>query len=438
MHNLLDETPWITGSTLDGSQFELPLAQVFTRAHELALITTENPMQTAAILRLMCAAAIAADAVSGQTLDTGKIVDRLHLYRDRFELSGSPDAFMQTPIDCDEPCGIAALDPTRASGGDHTLWDHRTEDDPLPITPAAAARQLVALQAAGAGGLQKGPFPPGSPTRERSGPKGTITLLATWFAIGTTLAETIAINCAGVTKGEPGDAPCWERPTPDSVKRPRNPTGPCDWLTWLPRRIRLYPDGAGGYDRCVIRPGFVHDDDLNILETGYDPHLAEHVTHAHGTVYPARSVWLNPERAQGLYSAPMTPAIEFVTTDNGDQTVFDRVPADAPKKLAKARATLTDKYGDAYDEHVTEDVAVLYKKDTIFPGLAAVAHADRHPDTRVKFVVYGRETDKAKYNGDWQLFCEVDTAIPPDAQTLAEDDDPSPHVEGSGDVPTLF
>jgi CRISPR type I-E-associated protein CasA/Cse1 len=296
MHNLVNEVAWVPVTDMTGAPAELTLAQVVERSNELSFLAGQNPVEMAATMRLLCAAAIASGAATGADLDIDRLGSYLGEWSHRFDMADSAEPFMQTHAPGLEPGPVAALNPARTAGGDHTWFDWRATPDIAPIDAASAARQLVAMQAAGTGGLQRGPKPSTVPSL--SGPKGTLARNVAVFVVGPTLAASIAANCAGVEHPE-ADRPYWERPHQGLRGGKRHPDGSCDWLTWQPKRIMLTVDGAGRYDGCAIWPGdtppkAVADDPRQI-----DPHVVTRVL-TKTTTGPAGSNFASPTRLQRL------------------------------------------------------------------------------------------------------------------------------------------
>lgn len=282
MHNLVDELPWIPVLAKGGGTRLLTLDQTIAAAHEIEAVACDNPVETAAVWRLLCAAALRSGAAdgTGRGLDTTAMRDYLRRHRHRFDLADTPAPFMQ-PAGCD---GIpvqsaSAIVPERIAGRD-PVWfaprDPGTHEAAETLPPGRAARALLATHAAGPGGLQRGPAPKGAEpaTGERapalSGPAGPASRNAVLIACTGDLADSIAAGtCAVATHS--GDLPAWERPPTGPGRVRRTPTGTVDYLTWQPKRVHLTWNGAGHCDGAAVWAG---DDIGKVDPFDYDPHIA--------------------------------------------------------------------------------------------------------------------------------------------------------------------
>lgn len=247
--NLIDQ-PWIPCLTPKGLQVTLSLKETLKQSHKLQGIAADLPLETAAIYRLLIAilhSALRGPANASDWNSLWKIgswdCPLLHTYlgvwHDRFDLFDDQQPFFQMKDDRVKPKSIISLALEMASGNNAVLFDHHTEEVPVHLTPAKAARVLISAQYFGLAGLsgleQKFTDSPWS--------RGAIILVQ-----DETLFHTLALNLIryddshpqGIGKTE-DDLPAWESEDPyiDRVI----PNGYLDYLTWQNRKIQLLPEG---------------------------------------------------------------------------------------------------------------------------------------------------------------------------------------------------
>src|SRR6266542_2044414 len=136
--------------------------------------------------------------------------------------------------------------------GSALLFEHLAATDPPSLTPAQAARWLIALQSFDTGGTKTA-----EEDKDYTSP-APLLLAATGLVCGRNLFETLMLNLYWSDLphfkdyGDPAkDKPAWERDAPDSFTL-RPPDGYLDLLTWQSRRIRLR-GATDEEDRVVIR-----------------------------------------------------------------------------------------------------------------------------------------------------------------------------------------
>lgn len=254
--NLITD-PWIE-VLAEGDPAEMPLREVLLRAHEVEDLSWADPLVGAATLSLLTAIVMdshdirSVDGV-GELWEVGHL-DRAHLnsyldeHRDRFDLFSPTTPFLQVaslePVS-GSPKSVALLQPEVASGNNTPLFAASTETATPPLTPAAAARRLVALMGYDSAAIKTGakgdPAAAGGKTSGNpTGPLGAIGYVA---PIGRSLFETVVLNLpARVWRA--GDAPAWRRDPPGPSWTTRLPAGPLDLATWQSRRVRLHPEGG--------------------------------------------------------------------------------------------------------------------------------------------------------------------------------------------------
>ncbi len=264
--NLLDE-PWVPCVTADGSAQELSLADALLRAHEVRELFDESPLVTVALHRLLL-------AILHRNFGPASIGEWFQLWQrgrwneekldayftrwhERFELFHPERPFYQVP----EIAGVGAqpvsiLFQELSSGNNTTLFDHTHEGAPPALTPAHAARGLIARQAYSVGFGKSLPFYFSDSPLIRG-----FSILVT----GDSLFETLMLNLVRYDGDRPiprsrrEDLPAWEQDNPEQPRKDgTTPAGYLDYLTWQSRRIYLYPEMEGGrlvVMRCQLQQG---------------------------------------------------------------------------------------------------------------------------------------------------------------------------------------
>ncbi len=250
--NLVDQ-PWIPCLLAkDGQLYELGLRDALARAQEIRELADPSPLVAVSLHRLLLA--ILHRLFGPETFDdwatlwqqrhwNAEHVDSyFEEWRHRFDLFDPERPFYQVPRMPD----VGTLPPSVlaqewAAGNNPTLFDHTTDVRPAPMTPAQAARYLVAQQAFAIGGGISRPF------NLSNAPLATgLSVLAA----GANLFETLALNLLehGTHTPQLGraedDLPAWEQnrlPTPR--REGTVPRGRVDYLTWQSRRFHLVADG---------------------------------------------------------------------------------------------------------------------------------------------------------------------------------------------------
>lgn len=241
------QSPWIPCIQADGTSIELGLRDVLVRSHELRELHGESPLATAALHRLLLAVLHRifgpTDADEWAKLwdagrwDTARLDAYLDCWHHRFDLFHPKRPFYQAADERVKPKPLNRLIHEVAHGNNPTLFDHHTHEESPILTPAQAARALVALQVFGLSGLS------GLPQKFTDAPcaSGIVFLVQ-----GETLFETLALNLLPypddtVFLHSPDDRLAWEMDSPFTPDRTR-PHGYLDYLTWQNRRILLLPE----------------------------------------------------------------------------------------------------------------------------------------------------------------------------------------------------
>jgi CRISPR system Cascade subunit CasA len=154
--NLVDEQ-WIPVRLPDGSRDEMGIQDVLLRAKEIAAIEDPSPLVVAALHRFLLA--VLYRALEGPTdidqakklfkegFPSNKIIAYLKKWRDRFWLFDEKYPFGQVPTF--EPKKWRAWTALAVECNADTakvLFDHTSEEEPGSISPASAARWLLATQ----------------------------------------------------------------------------------------------------------------------------------------------------------------------------------------------------------------------------------------------------------------------------------------------------
>lgn len=301
--------PWIPCIGLDGVRRELGLAEVVTRAHELAAISDPSPLATFAIHRLLFA--IVHRVQQGPKsprewkalwdvgrFDASKYEKYFEKWKARFDLFHPNWPFLQvggfeTINSKNEPtpAPAARLLPELAAGNNATLFDHHVDSRPVAMSPAEAARAVLVVQAWGLGG-GKGPK-----SREWTHPYmahapcvGAVAVLVTRG----TLFKTLCANLAeiGPNKAPPftsgtTDLPTWER---EHVRPPEEtvPSGYIEFLSWPSRHIRLLPNASG-----LVSAVFLAQGPMLVKDSGQDNPFAFYEVTTNGR----RAIPLDLDRA---------------------------------------------------------------------------------------------------------------------------------------------
>lgn len=275
--NLVDE-PWIPCVTwqrpdarVHPAVEERGLEETLVQAHTAFEVLGDTPLETVSIIRLLL-------AILHRSLDVSSIVRwqaqweagrfpeaplRAYLakWRGRFNLFDAERPFYQTPsLDLSNPGSIAKL--LYQADNNPTLFDHTYIDAPPALTPARAARCLVAIQAFDTPGMKTG-----RTSEERSSQASPLVQSAVVVFRGPTLFHTLMLNLHRYSPDVDGmpwqfervkDLPAWERST-ETTAADRSPAGYCDLLTWQSRRVRLEPltgdDGVVTVRRAVLMRG---------------------------------------------------------------------------------------------------------------------------------------------------------------------------------------
>lgn len=299
--DLLEE-PWIP-VVRDNRPELVSLRRCLIDAHEIEGLTVDAPLETVAVLRQVLLP-VYLDAMFGgddglappvdeqawrRLWDVGSVdASRIGAYLDRhaqaFQLFGARPfaqvAGLATATGDTKP--VSLLLAAAASGNNVPLFSSRTEADPPALTPAAAARALLATHCFDTAGIKSGAVgdrlvKAGKTTGNVTGPLGALGVVVPF---GRTVFETLMLHTPfQPQRWRPADRPQW-RGLPDDedfaggpgwASRPAR--GLLDLLTWQARRIRLIPEFEG--DAVVVRRVVVAAGDrLTEIPQQVEPHTA--------------------------------------------------------------------------------------------------------------------------------------------------------------------
>jgi CRISPR system Cascade subunit CasA len=247
----LVNSPWIPCIDAEGHAVDLSLRGALGRAHEMCELYGESPLVTAALYRLLVTVLHrvfgpkdlgAWDALwNTGHWDAGQLDAYFEQWQHRFDLFDDQYPFYQAPDERVKLKSVASLIHDVASGNNATLFDHHTDDRGLVLTPAQAARMLIAAQVFGLAGLS------GLPQKFTD---GTCASGIVFLVQGDNLFETLALNLLqypdeSVMAYSPQDQPAWEMNDPYTPDRAR-PLGYLDYLTWQNRRVLFLPEEESG------------------------------------------------------------------------------------------------------------------------------------------------------------------------------------------------
>lgn len=287
----LTSEPWIVCRTTSGDLAELCLSDLFKRAPELSGLANESPVIDAAVFRLLLAILHRNVGPSDDeqweelwnagNFDSPQIDGYLENWKSRFDLFHPETPFYQVGnLVKQTPNYENGKKPARelvaeqsAYGAARELFESRPEGHQEVLTPARAARWLVAVQAFHPGGLLSRDTKNGDPTAAKS---GLVCNAAVVSVQGATLFQSLVLNLIRYPSDDfphtAKDAPAWEQPPLEKYKV-RPCLGLLDWYTWQSRRIQLLPNAAGHVESFVLLAG--HE----LSESGTTDPMCAYKTH---------------------------------------------------------------------------------------------------------------------------------------------------------------
>lgn len=299
LFSLLDE-PWLSARTVGtvarggpqgglGSLEKVGVRRLLLSADQFQDIVVDLPTQKPAIFRQLLLP-IVVDAL-GPPADAAEWLDMfragafspqqsaaltayLDKHRRSFDLLDAVDPFAQVAglhTAKGETKGSSLLVATAATGNNVPLFSSRTEGDPLPLTPAQAARWLVHTHCWDTAAIKTGVVgdPQVKAGKTTGNPVGPLGQLGVVMPVGRTIFETLLLNIPFGQAPLSDDLPQWRRravegrvedtlscATPAWQIRPSR--GLLDVWTWQARRIRLVPEDTQGgvrVQRVIVAAG---------------------------------------------------------------------------------------------------------------------------------------------------------------------------------------
>ncbi len=263
--NLTNEK-WLPCVMTDGTLRDLNLREVLLEAAKIKEMIGDSPPVTIALHRLLLAILHRALKSPQSTnewneirqageFDREKLESYFDKWKERFDLFDEKHPFYQS-ISARENVQEGAIIQLYFQGKNNaTLFDHSSIGAPNSLSPAEAARCLIAFQGFDFGGIKA------------DGSAQTAPLLQSAIALvkGKNLFETLLYNLHRYDETKPfpcsfvEDLPAWERDEETEAVE-RLPDGYVDLLTWQARRIFLQPeqnaDGETIVKNSVIMRGY--------------------------------------------------------------------------------------------------------------------------------------------------------------------------------------
>lgn len=378
-----------------GRRTEVSLTEAIIRAHELEGLALDDPPQAVAVLRqallpMLWTSLGVPDSeaewvrrweeghfdpekVSATIAEQSEMLDLFHPTRPFAQVGG-----LHTVKGDNKP--VSLLLPAIATGNNVPLFSARTEADPPPLTPAEAARAVLATHCWDTAAIKSGAAgdPQARAGKTTGNPTGPLGALGVIVPMGQTLFETLMLNTPILRQGlAPTDRPQWfESAGPAWRSRPA--LGLLDLLTWQSRRIRLFPE-TDGQGRTVVRRVIVSAGDRLAPLPEIEPHTAwRRVDKPRPGDPPRRPIRHQPGRAlwRGMTALlatrphlQQTVSAPRMLAQIADLQAEGHLPADLPLQVLAVGVT----YGN--QSAIVEDVVV----DTIPLPLAALS-----PDSDVR------------------------------------------------------
>ena len=296
--NVLDKG-WIPVRTNQGAIKKFGIRQVLSCAHELQEISIASPMEEYSVYRflgifLMDALRPETESDIEELIWAGKFdmsiienyISDCQTEGVSFDLFDPKRPFLQSPYDKSidkEKKPVGEIDFTFPHGNNHTHFDHR-QPESLYLTPAKAARLLIAVQLFCTAGVQEYP----------SGVNGA----PPYFGIvkGTNLFETLSYTLIPINSiNLPFDNPpvIWRSYEPI---QPKNKIAKTSWLKGMlfpARRIKLIKEKNSERITCVY---ICQGENYENKKIWHDPHVTYRTT-KEGLVplrpHSNRPIWQN-------------------------------------------------------------------------------------------------------------------------------------------------
>jgi CRISPR system Cascade subunit CasA len=251
--------PWVPVLS-GGTRIDVSLQDALTSADEWDGLSLDDPIQVVALLRQVLLPVVfdalgvsRSDSEWARWWDTGaldseRIAAYLSEHAHRFDLFHPEWPFAQvgglrTAKNETKPASL--LLPATATGNNVPLFSARTEGDSPALTPAEAARALLATHCWDPAAIKSGAVddPAVTAGKTTGNPTGPVGQLGVVIPLGPTLASTILLNTPIVAQGlAVQDRPQWRAEPAVPAWSPRPAKGLLDLLTWQSRRVRLIPE----------------------------------------------------------------------------------------------------------------------------------------------------------------------------------------------------
>jgi len=209
--------PWVPVLS-GGTRVDVSLQDALTRADEWDGLALEEPIQVVALLRQVLLPVVL-DALGAPrnatewsrrwnagALDGERLAAYLAEHADRFDLFHPEHPFAQvgglrTAKNESKPASL--LLPAAATGNNVPLFSARTEGDPPTLTPAEAARALLAAHCWDTAAIKSGAVgdPEAKAGKTTGNPTGPVGQLGVVIPIGPTLASTLLLNTLILPQG---------------------------------------------------------------------------------------------------------------------------------------------------------------------------------------------------------------------------------------------
>ncbi len=325
--------PWIPVTFTDGQTGHVALQEALLRAHAIREVSSDAPVQVAAIYRLLLALflRIFPESIERETwwklwknksLPDAPVRDYFTQWIHRFELFDERFPFMQHPHPlADSPDTVNRLFHERASGNNPTLFDHSIDWHPTPEPPERVVPALLATQAAALGGGRSSPFYLSHAPLIQGG--------ALFWIRGRTLFEALLLNAPPIQQAripsQEDDRPLWEHKQPPDPgtfqKNGRPPRGYLDYLTVLSRMVRLEP-------QIPVRKIWYNQGDKLDVQGPMDPLMAYTMDKTRGWVplrlQPERVLWRDSHVILGLNLRGVSPPRTFQWLTNASDELAER------------------------------------------------------------------------------------------------------------------
>ncbi len=256
----LIEKKWLPCVMLDNSLKDLSLKDVMTESTNIRELVGDSPPVTIALHRLLLAILHRAlnapqnyedwnNFWQAKSWDNAKLEKYFADWKHRFDLFDETRPFYQVSTVKDSVQNGAIIQLYFQGKNNATLFEHSTTGEPKAVSPAEAARLLIAFQGFDVGGIKA----------DGSGQTSPLLNSAIGLVRGENLFETLMLNWHSYNENddEPfpfsvkNDLPAWEREAETEVIE-RKANGYIDLLTWQSRRILLQPERTAD-DKIVVK-----------------------------------------------------------------------------------------------------------------------------------------------------------------------------------------